>query len=104
MNGRFMAMGALWLLASVANAQSSNRAEGPVGAALQNREPVAPIPRPPRARKAMANTYRNDADALRDGRHLFVSFNCSGCHGDHAGGGMGPSLRDEDWIDGSDAA
>jgi cytochrome c oxidase cbb3-type subunit 3 len=104
MNVRFMAMGALWLLASVANAQSSEPAQGPVGAALQNREPVGPIPGPPRARKAMANPYRNDADALRDGRHLFVSFNCSGCHGDHAGGGMGPSLRDEDWIYGSEAA
>jgi len=28
-------------------------------------------------------------------------MNCSGCHGGHAGGGMGPSLRDVDWIYGS---
>jgi Cytochrome C oxidase, cbb3-type, subunit III len=25
-------------------------------------------------------------------------MNCSGCHGEHAGGGMGPSLRDVDWL------
>ena len=30
-------------------------------------------------------------------------MNCAGCHGGHAGGGMGPSLRDKDWIYGSSA-
>jgi cytochrome c oxidase cbb3-type subunit 3 len=92
---------ALWFLlgASAANPQ----APPPQAAtALQDREPVGPIPGPPRERKVVVNPYRDDAEALRDGRHLFVSFNCSGCHGDHAGGGMGPSLRDEDWIYGGE--
>ena len=35
------------------------------------------------------------------GRQLFVRFNCSGCHGGRAGGGMGPSLRDVDWLYGN---
>ena len=35
---------------------------------------------------------------------MFVAFNCSGCHGGHAGGGMGPSLRDQDWIYGGKPA
>jgi cytochrome c oxidase cbb3-type subunit 3 len=44
------------------------------------------------------NPYQGDPQALNDGRRLFTEFNCSGCHGDHGGGGMGPSLRDPDWI------
>ncbi|HSS39969.1 MAG TPA: c-type cytochrome, partial [Polyangia bacterium] len=28
-------------------------------------------------------------------------FNCAGCHGGRAGGGMGPSLRDPEWLYGS---
>lgn len=38
---------------------------------------------------------------MADGRALFVRMNCSGCHGGRAGGGMGPSLRDEDWLFGN---
>ena len=41
---------------------------------------------------------------MGEGRQLFVRFNCSGCHGGRAGGGMGPSLRDVDWIYGNNDA
>jgi cytochrome c oxidase cbb3-type subunit 3 len=44
------------------------------------------------------NPYSQDRTAGAEGRHLFVRFNCSGCHGGRAGGGMGPSLRDVDWL------
>lgn len=44
------------------------------------------------------NPYANDADALQNGWRLFNWYNCSGCHGGHAGGGMGPSLRDPVWL------
>jgi mono/diheme cytochrome c family protein len=47
------------------------------------------------------NPFAGDRGAIGEGRRLFNAFNCSGCHGDHAGGGMGPSLRDEDWIYGN---
>jgi len=61
---------------------------------------VGPIPGNPDASggNAQANPYQNDRTAQGEGRQLFVRFNCSGCHGGHAGGGMGPSLRDADWI------
>jgi cytochrome c oxidase cbb3-type subunit 3 len=48
-----------------------------------------------------ANPYAHDPVALQDGRRLFDWYNCSGCHGGHAGGGMGPSLRDPVWLYGS---
>jgi cytochrome c oxidase cbb3-type subunit III len=50
------------------------------------------------------NPFAGDRAAIGEGRRLFTGFNCAGCHGDHAGGGMGPSLRDEDWLYGQDDA
>jgi len=63
--------------------------------------PVGPIPGPSVANPGPANPYANNRTAMGEGRQLFVRFNCSGCHGGRAGGGMGPSLRDQDWIYGS---
>jgi mono/diheme cytochrome c family protein len=37
---------------------------------------------------------------VRDAGYSFRSI-ASGCHGGRAGGGMAPSLRDEDWIYGN---
>lgn len=41
----------------------------------------------------LRNPYANNPSAAAEGRQLFVQYNCSGCHGGRAGGGMGPSLR-----------
>ena len=59
--------------------------------------PVGPIPGPEMAGEDPSTTiqspYANDPSALEQGRQLFVAMNCAGCHGGHAGGGMGPDLR-----------
>jgi cytochrome c oxidase cbb3-type subunit III len=65
---------------------------------------VGPVPGPPTETRSIANPFANDRDAMGEGRQLFVKFNCSGCHGGRAGGGMGPSLRDVDWIYGNSDA
>lgn len=72
---------------------------------------VGPVPGPPGDANGMAadtagapNPYTQDRTAAMEGRQLFVRFNCSGCHGGRAGGGMGPSLRDVDWLYGERAA
>jgi len=62
---------------------------------------VGPIPGPPMESPGASNPYANDRTAMAEGRQLFIRFNCSGCHGGRAGGGMGPSLRDVDWIYGN---
>ena len=50
------------------------------------------------------NPYADDPRAIAQGRQLFMSFNCAGCHGGAGGGGIGPPLADEQWIyGGSDA-
>jgi cytochrome c oxidase cbb3-type subunit 3 len=46
----------------------------------------------PRAAK-----YYDNADAVTTGKRLFQQYNCSGCHS-NGGGGMGPSLMDDEWI------
>lgn len=49
---------------------------------------------------AAAKKYENDPQAIAEGRQLFLSFNCVGCHS-NGGGGMGPPLMDSKWIYGS---
>jgi cytochrome c oxidase cbb3-type subunit III len=65
---------------------------------------VGPAPGPNKTVPAPANPLAGNAVAVQEGRRLFVQMNCSGCHGGRAGGGMGPSLRDPDWIYGSSDA
>ena len=66
--------------------------------------PVGPIPGPAVQSPQPLDPYINNSVAIQEGRKNFVHYNCSGCHGGHAGGGMGPSLRDQDWIYGSSDA
>lgn len=76
----------------------------PTGAVTHLRVPVGPVPGAENPPQLPANPYASDRVALVEGRRLFVDMNCSGCHGDHGGGGMGPSLRDETWLFGSEPA
>jgi cytochrome c oxidase cbb3-type subunit III len=44
--------------------------------------------------------YEESAYAVAEGKRLFESYNCAGCH-QHGGGGIGPALMDAEWIYGS---
>lgn len=44
-----------------------------------------------------------DRVAVADGRKLFLSMNCAGCHGYDARGNMGPDLTDDEWRYGGTA-
>jgi cytochrome c oxidase cbb3-type subunit 3 len=41
--------------------------------------------------------YEANAHSMQEGKRLWSSFNCGGCHG-QGGGGMGPALMDDRWI------
>jgi cytochrome c oxidase cbb3-type subunit 3 len=88
------------------SAHAQDNTEGrPVKKLSMAQGPIGPVPGPLRSAKAIVrNPYAHQPEALRTGRQLFVAYNCSGCHGGHAGGGMGPSLRDAAWIYGSKPA
>ena len=47
------------------------------------------------------NPYEENAYAMAQGKLLYESFNCVGCHF-HGGGGIGPPLMDDKWIYGSE--
>lgn len=92
---------AVFLLAALAGCRWPAATNPAAGEARPVSNPVGPVPGPPQSVSYRMNPYANDAFALQDGRRLFDWYNCSGCHGGHAGGGMGPSLRDPTWLYGS---
>lgn len=73
-------------------------------ATLASQTAVGPVPGSSESFTRRRNPYLGVRGAMAEGRELFVRFNCSGCHGGRAGGGMGPSLRDVDWIYGQSDA
>jgi cytochrome c oxidase cbb3-type subunit 3 len=60
-----------------------------------------PEPSSPVASSALVRDYEQNAYALSEGKRLFGSFNCVGCHA-NGGGGMGPALLDAPWRYGSE--
>ncbi len=95
--GLVAALGLVVLVAACSD--PSNNDTAPSAGLPAVRIPVGPVPGPHIAGPpAIKNPYENDPVARQDGRRLFLEMNCYGCHGGHAGGGMGPSLRDPAWI------
>jgi len=54
----------------------------------------------PPAIAATLGDYQENAYAMNEGKRLFDSYNCTGCHA-HGGGAIGPALMDDRWIYGS---
>ena len=104
-------MRAALLIPALLLASACGREEArPAPAATWLAEPIAAVRTSDLAAGAsnpapnVANPYADDPGALAQGRQLFTSFNCAGCHGGAGGGGIGPPLADEQWIyGGSDA-
>jgi cytochrome c oxidase cbb3-type subunit 3 len=53
---------------------------------------------------ALANPYEGNANALKTGSQLYISYNCIDCHGADGSGAMGPSLADARWHFGGSPA
>lgn len=88
------------LTALIFFAAGCNSSSGPVAAGSLPPVPttVGPVPGGMGEPVERKNPFAGDPVAMQDGRRLFDWYNCSGCHGGHAGGGMGPSLRDKVWL------
>lgn len=50
----------------------------------------------------MKNPYTDQADKIEEGKKLYFSYSCNGCHGGGGGGGMCPPLTNDTWVYGSD--
>jgi mono/diheme cytochrome c family protein len=50
----------------------------------------------------LANPYTDDPEKIKEGRQLFLSYSCNGCHGGGGGGGICPPLSNDVWVYGSD--
>jgi cytochrome c oxidase cbb3-type subunit 3 len=59
-------------------------------------QPGTPIPA-----RQVKNKYEENAYAVSQGKKMFQTFNCAGCHA-QGGGGSGPALMDDKWIYGSE--
>lgn len=84
--------------ASLAFAQVVPRIQGDQTTQLQH-VPVSGLHMGPSSQ--LKNPYEGDRQAWMEGKKLFDSMNCAGCHAPGGGGGMGPALSDKDWIYGS---
>ena len=58
-------------------------------------------PGQPQVRKPKESPYEGNAWGMGEGKRLYQSYNCSGCHA-MGGGGIGPALMDDKWIYGYD--
>lgn len=54
--------------------------------------PGLPMPQGP-----VLSPYQENAYGIAEGKRLYMSFNCNGCHA-QGGGGIGPALMDSHWI------
>lgn len=48
------------------------------------------------------NPFTGDSATIAEGKKLWFKYNCYGCHGTEAGGGMGSNLTDAVWAFGGD--
>jgi mono/diheme cytochrome c family protein len=54
---------------------------------------------PPTAKRL--NKFNGKAEAIKEGRALYLKYGCSACHGVMGGGGMAPPISDDAWKFGS---
>jgi len=75
---------------------SSNKDEG---------AKAAPAPTGPVADRSLpGNPFAKSAEAVLEGRKIYLKNGCAGCHGMGGGGGMGKPLIDDEWKFGSEDA
>jgi cytochrome c oxidase cbb3-type subunit III len=46
---------------------------------------------------SIVNPYQGNAQAIQQGKQLYIKMNCAGCHAYNGKGNMGPDLTDTEW-------
>jgi cytochrome c oxidase cbb3-type subunit 3 len=78
---------------TVGNAPSGVFMQVPVSHLSPGASPIRP---------AIKNPSQGDSNARERGMKYFINFNCSGCHADNGGGGMGPALSNNTFVYGAE--
>ena len=101
MSSRFARRGVLLVMAcgAIAGCERERRPFHDSHTAGATPADTASALRPVGTRAAMNERfpYSGNAYAQNDGKRLYLSYNCVGCHS-HGGGGMGPALMDSAWT------
>jgi cytochrome c(L) len=50
------------------------------------------------ARETDKNPFAGDAEAIAEGKALWLKAGCYSCHGHEAEGAVGPDLTDDQWV------
>jgi len=92
-------LGTLGILcfASCKREERGFRVQPPAAQTINSKTLSALQPGPSIPTPEVKNQYEENAYALSEGKRLYSSYNCNGCHS-QGGGGMGPPLMDEKWI------
>jgi mono/diheme cytochrome c family protein len=64
--------------------------------------PIDLVKNTPKGKLKNPYSYTDSTDVAEEGRHLFLSYGCNGCHGGGGGGGMCPPLINDTWVYGGD--
>jgi mono/diheme cytochrome c family protein len=67
---------------------------------ITGKSPVDVVASAPKG--SLHNPYTDNPEMIAEGRKLFLSYSCNGCHGGNGGGGMCPPLSNDTWVYGSD--
>jgi cytochrome c oxidase cbb3-type subunit 3 len=97
-----MALAFVALAATLACERESRRyREMPAGSTRAEGVRQTPLqPGVPREMPHAPGPYDGNAWGIGEGKRLYSSFNCAGCHA-FGGGAIGPALMDDKWIYGS---
>jgi cytochrome c oxidase cbb3-type subunit III len=83
-----------------AEAPAAKPQKDPVAQGIVSKVPLADLAGARREELApeIENPRAGNKEAINNGRKLFSTMNCAGCHGYDAKGGMGPDLTDTFWL------
>jgi cytochrome c oxidase cbb3-type subunit 3 len=101
---RLLTTGAVASALTLASCEREDRRfrEEPPAANPASTATLTPLQPGPTVREVKTRSpYQTNAYMVNEGKALFNSMNCVGCHA-NGGGGMGPALMDDQWIYGSD--
>ncbi|HUN92789.1 MAG TPA: c-type cytochrome [Burkholderiaceae bacterium] len=89
-------LGAAMLLLLAASGPARAQDNPPADAGASKMTPAQRAESTPKGE--LRNPYTGQADKEAEGRKLFMSYSCSGCHGGTGGGGMCPQVNGDVWF------